>query len=292
MLTQIPFIRPTRIIRSASVSSKPSTRRACSAIRASSSKSNDENRENSLPQNVLSRRREFVLHSYALPVVLGVIFDVGSKAPAPKLGVQEFNGIKSLTLCPPGSVNCLSTAEEMGTCVSFFASSWSKCVCVCVCVPFFSSFFLSSLRAANRRLIFSSSPSPPLLFFSSGQPQAYAPPWTFNPPESVRVLKQTQIYDIPTAKGQLIDIIKTTDCDGFTARIVEEYDDYVRATYTSPTLGFVDDVEFWFPRDERSTVEYTSRSRMGREDGGKNRNRIRTLRKALTAKYDWASVGF
>ena len=292
MLTQILFIGPTRIIRSASASSKPSTRRACSAIRASSSKSNDENRENSLPQNVLSRRREFVLHSYALPVVLGVIFDVGSKAPAPKLGVQEFNGIKSLTLCPPGSVNCLSTAEEMGTCVSFFASSWSKCVCVCVCVPFFSSFFLSSLRAANRRLIFSSSPSPPLLFFSSGQPQAYAPPWTFNPPESVRVLKQTQIYDVPTAKGQLIDIIKTTDCDGFTARIVEEYDDYVRATYTSPTFGFVDDVEFWFPRDERSTVEYTSRSRTGREDGGKNRNRIRTLRKALTAKYDWASVGF
>lgn len=106
------------------------------------------------------------------------------------------------------------------------------------------------------------------------------------------MLKQTQIYDVPTAKGQLIDIIKTTDCDGFTARIVEEYDDYVRVTYTSPTLGFVDDVEFWFPRDERSTVEYTSRSRMGREDGGKNRNRIRTLRKALTAKYDWASVGF
>jgi hypothetical protein len=149
MLTQIPSIRPTRIIRSASVSSKPSTRRACSVIRASSSsKSNDENRENSLPQNVLSRRREFVLHSYALPVVLGVIFDVGSKAPAPKLGVQEFNGIKSLTLCPPGSVNCLSTAEEMGTCVSFFASSLvvaTRCLsCVCVCVCHFSplSFFL------------------------------------------------------------------------------------------------------------------------------------------------------
>lgn len=155
MLTQIPFIRPTRIIRSASVSSKPSTRRACSAIRASSSKSNDENRENSLPQNVLSRRREFVLHSYALPVVLGVIFDVGSKAPAPKLGVQEFNGIKSLTLCPPGSVNCLSTAEEMGTCVSFFASSWSKCVCVCVCAIFllFLSFF-SSRRESPTDFLF------------------------------------------------------------------------------------------------------------------------------------------
>ena len=154
MLTQIPFIRPTRIIRSASVSSKPSTRRACSAIRASSSK-NDEN-QNSLPQNVLSRRRSFIsLHSTALPVVLGVIFDVGSKAPAPKLGVQEFNGIKSLTLCPPGSVNCLSTAEEMGTCVSFFASSWSKCVCVCVCAIFllFLSFF-SSRRESPTDFLF------------------------------------------------------------------------------------------------------------------------------------------
>ena len=128
--------------------------------------------------------------------------------------------------------------------------------------------------------------------YNTGQAQAYAPPWTFNPPESVRVLKQTQIYDVPTAKEQLIDVIKTTDCDGFTAEIVEEYDDYVRATYTSPTFGFIDDVEFWFTRDDRSTVEYSSRSRMGREDGGKNRNRIRTLRKALTSKYDWASVGF
>lgn len=160
MLTQIPSIRPTRIIRSASVSSKPSTRRACSVIRASSSsKSNDENRENSLPQNVLSRRREFVLHSYALPVVLGVIFDVGSKAPAPKLGVQEFNGIKSLTLCPPGSVNCLSTAEEMGTCVSFFASSLvvaTRCLsCVCVCAIFllFLSFF-SSRRESPTDFLF------------------------------------------------------------------------------------------------------------------------------------------
>ena len=159
MLTQIPFIRPTRIIRSASVSSKPSTRRACSAIRASSSKSNDENRENSLPQNVLSRRREFVLHSYALPVVLGVIFDVGSKAPAPKLGVQEFNGIKSLTLCPPGSVNCLSTAEEMGTCVSFFASSWSKCVCVCAIFLLFLSFFSSRRESPTDFLLLALSSS-------------------------------------------------------------------------------------------------------------------------------------
>ena len=73
--------------------------------------------------------------------------------------------------------------------------------------------------------------------------------------------KQTGVYDVATAKDQLVDIIKTTDCDGFTSEIIEEYDDYVRATYTSPTLGFVDDVEFWFTRDDRSTVEVISPDR-------------------------------
>ena len=120
-----------------------------------------------------------------------------------------------------------------------------------------------------------------------GQAQAYAPPWTFNPPESIRVLKQTGVYDVATAKDQLVDIIKTTDCDGFTAEITEEYDDYVRATYTSPTFGFVDDVEFWFPKDvgnSKSRVDYRSASRLGQSDGDANRKRIKTLRLALS-KY-------
>ena len=69
--------------------------------------------------NVLSNRRSLVLNSSAFPLFLGVLFDVGSKAPKPTLGVQEFNGIKSLTLCPPDSVNCLSTAEEMGKSVNW-----------------------------------------------------------------------------------------------------------------------------------------------------------------------------
>lgn len=225
---------------SSSSSSRLSCCRTTQRMRIISSSSTETNgkEEDKEANSILSNRRSLVLNSSALPLFLGVLFDVGSKAPKPQLGVQEFNGIKSLTLCPPDSVNCLSTAEEMG------------------------------------------------------QAQAYAPPWTFNPPESIRVLKQTGVYDVATAKDQLVDIIKTTDCDGFTAEITEEYDDYVRATYTSPTFGFVDDVEFWFTRDDRSTVEYSSRSRTGKDDGGKNRNRIRTLRKALTAKYDWASVGF
>jgi len=87
---------------------------------ASSSSSREEVNANT-PK--LSNRRSLMLNSTAFPVFLGVLFDVGSKAPAPKLGVQEFNGIKSLTLCPPESLNCLSTAEEMGASVCFWSFS-------------------------------------------------------------------------------------------------------------------------------------------------------------------------
>ena len=95
--------------------------RPVGAVGASSSSSSREEVNANTPK--LSNRRSLMLNSTAFPVFLGVLFDVGSKAPAPKLGVQEFNGIKSLTLCPPESVNCLSTAEEMGASVCFWSLS-------------------------------------------------------------------------------------------------------------------------------------------------------------------------
>jgi uncharacterized protein (DUF1499 family) len=184
-------------------------------------------------------RRSLMFQSISTPMMLASLLQIGAKSEPPQtLGVQEFNGIKSLSLCPQGAQNCLSTSEEMG------------------------------------------------------QANCYAPPWTFNPPESIRVLKNENVYDVALAKKQLLDVLNETDCDGFELNVVQEYDDYIRCTYTSPTFGFIDDVEFWFPRDKRSTVEYRSSSRIGKDDGGKNRSRIRTLRLALQQKYDWASVGF
>ena len=38
------------------------------------------------------------------------------------------------------------------------------------------------------------------------------------------------------------------------------------AEYQSPTFGFIDDVEFYFPPG-KSTVEYRSASRIGESDG-------------------------
>ncbi|GBG65987.1 hypothetical protein CBR_g54966 [Chara braunii] len=86
-------------------------------------------------------------------------------------------------------------------------------------------------------------------------------------------------------------MIKNTKPDGYTPTIVKTTDDYVYVEYESPTMGFVDDVEFWFPPGDRSLVEYRSASRLGESDLDINRKRIKALRLELQKK-GWASVGF
>ena len=123
--------------------------------------------------------------------------------------------------------------------------------------------------------------------------QHYVPAWTYADEEkAARGGPRTSKAE---AMNQLVDVIESTDCDGFAAKITERTDDYLRAEYKSPLFGFVDDVEFWFPPDRgnvTSRVEYRSASRLGQSDGDINRKRIRALRLALTAKYGWKSIGF
>lgn len=78
--------------------------------------------------------------------------------------------------------------------------------------------------------------------------------------------------------------------DKFTPNIVKKTDDYIYVEYSSPTFGFIDDVEFWFP-GRNSEVEYRSASRVGESDFNINRKRIREIRLELQKK-GWASVGF
>ena len=52
--------------------------------------------------------------------------------------------------------------------------------------------------------------------------------------------------------------------------------DYVYAEYQSPTFGFIDDVEFYFPPG-KSTVEYRSASRIGESDGECSATDLRLL---------------
>ncbi|CAL1370163.1 unnamed protein product [Linum trigynum] len=109
----------------------------------------------------------------------------------------------------------------------------------------------------------------------------YAPPWNYNGGRPQAVSRQV-------AMDELVQVIKTTTPDKYSARIVEQNSDYVHAEYASPILGLVDDVEFWFPPGSKSTVEYRSASRLGDFDFYANRKRIKALRQELEKK-GWTS---
>ena len=64
--------------------------------------------------------------------------------------------------------------------------------------------------------------------------------------------------------------------------IVEERADYLYAEFTSMLIGYVDDVEFYFPPDER-VIHMRSASRLGYSDLGVNRKRIEDIRAKLAA---------
>ncbi|XP_057523448.1 uncharacterized protein LOC130803264 isoform X1 [Amaranthus tricolor] len=113
----------------------------------------------------------------------------------------------------------------------------------------------------------------------------YAPPWNYNP-EGGRGSKNPVSKEV--AMQELLEVIKSTKPDKFTPKIMEKKDDYVRVEYESPIMGFVDDVEFWFPPGKKSILEYRSASRFGSFDFDVNRKRIKVLRQELEKK-GWAS---
>ncbi|XP_043716714.1 uncharacterized protein LOC122664799 isoform X1 [Telopea speciosissima] len=115
----------------------------------------------------------------------------------------------------------------------------------------------------------------------------YAPPWNYNPEDGRGRKKPVSKEE---AMAELVQVIESMKPDKFTPRIVEKKDDYIRVEYESPILGFVDDVEFWFPPGKKSIVEYRSASRLGNFDFDVNRKRIKALRLELEKK-GWTSEG-
>ncbi|XP_057805706.1 uncharacterized protein LOC131020720 [Salvia miltiorrhiza] len=113
----------------------------------------------------------------------------------------------------------------------------------------------------------------------------YAPPWNYNPKEGRGSRKPVSREE---AMEELLQVIQSTKPDNFTPKIAEKKGDYVRVEYESPLLGFVDDVEFWFPPGKKSVVQYRSASRVGNFDFDVNRKRIKALRLALEKK-GWSS---
>uniref|UniRef100_A0A804J0K8 DUF1499 domain-containing protein n=1 Tax=Musa acuminata subsp. malaccensis TaxID=214687 RepID=A0A804J0K8_MUSAM len=92
------------------------------------------------------------------------------------------------------------------------------------------------------------------------------------------------------AIAELLQVVTSLKPDNFTPRVAERREDYIRVEYESPIMGFVDDVEFWFPPGKKSIVEYRSASRIGNFDFDINKKRIKALRSELEKK-GWSSEG-
>ena len=90
---------------------------------------------------------------------------------------------------------------------------------------------------------------------------------------------------------ELVEVVSSIKPDGFTPKIVTQTADYLYAEFESPTFGFTDDFEVYFPSDRPNTVEYRSASRIGESDGDINRKRIKAIRLALEKK-GWKSLGY
>ncbi|CAL9751499.1 unnamed protein product [Musa acuminata subsp. burmannicoides] len=114
----------------------------------------------------------------------------------------------------------------------------------------------------------------------------YAPPWNYNPEDG----RRKKPINKDEAIAELLQVVTSLKPDNFTPRVAERREDYIRVEYESPIMGFVDDVEFWFPPGKKFIVEYRSASRIGNFDFDINKKRIKALRSELEKK-GWSSEG-
>ena len=82
--------------------------------------------------------------------------------------------------------------------------------------------------------------------------------------------------DRATAKETLLKVLSVVP----RTEIVEQTNNYIHAESTSRIFKFVDDAEFYFPKDEK-VIEVRSASRVGESDLGVNRRRIEQIRLAM-----------
>jgi uncharacterized protein (DUF1499 family) len=82
--------------------------------------------------------------------------------------------------------------------------------------------------------------------------------------------------DLSTARETLLKVLTVVP----RTQMIEQKSDYIRAESTSRIFKFVDDVEFYFPSDQK-VIEMRSASRVGESDLGVNRRRLEQIRLAL-----------
>ena len=82
-----------------------------------------------------------------------------------------------------------------------------------------------------------------------------------------------RVEPLPATRDDIRRIVAETG-----GTIVADSEDYIAATYSTPILRFVDDVEF---RRDGTVWQVRSASRVGHSDMGANRKRVERLRAAL-----------
>lgn len=81
--------------------------------------------------------------------------------------------------------------------------------------------------------------------------------------------------DLKTAQQTLLKVLSVVP----RTEVIAQTEDYIRAESTSRLLGFVDDLEFYFP-EEAKVIQVRSASRLGESDLGVNRRRLEQIRLA------------
>ena len=78
------------------------------------------------------------------------------------------------------------------------------------------------------------------------------------------------------AQGRILQILESTK----RTKILTTQDNYIRAEFTSALFRFVDDVEFYIPKqqNDETIIHVRSSSRIGYSDLGANRKRIEQIR--------------
>lgn len=88
---------------------------------------------------------------------------------------------------------------------------------------------------------------------------------------------EAMVYDGETAVSQanILAIIEAMPNN----TLITNEPGYIYAEFRSPTMGFVDDVEFYFDK-EAGLIQFRSASRLGYEDMDANRNRMEEIQAA------------
>lgn len=87
-------------------------------------------------------------------------------------------------------------------------------------------------------------------------------------------------YTYSGTKQQAFEALLRVLKDQARAVVIEQQDDYLHAEFKSKYFRFVDDVEFYFPKEE-ALIHIRSASRLGHSDLGVNKKRMESIRAKL-----------